>query len=60
MALKSMIHRVIATCYPGHYGTEAVRFLEPVLVAARLGSPFPLSWKAPGPWTGGFGEARKK
>ena len=26
MALKSMIHRVIATCYPGHYGTEAVRF----------------------------------
>ena len=26
MSLKSMIHRVIATCYPGHYGTEAVRF----------------------------------
>lgn len=26
MPLKSMIHRTIAVCYPGHYGTEAVRF----------------------------------
>jgi GNAT superfamily N-acetyltransferase len=24
-ALKSLIHRTIATCYPGHYGPEAVR-----------------------------------
>ena len=26
MPLKSMIHRTIAVRYPGHYGTEAVRF----------------------------------
>ncbi len=26
MSLKSMIHRTIARCYPGHYCTEAVRF----------------------------------
>jgi GNAT superfamily N-acetyltransferase len=26
MSLKSMIHRAIAICYPGHYGMEAVRF----------------------------------
>ncbi len=25
-ALKSLIHRTIATCYPGHYCAEAVRF----------------------------------
>lgn len=26
MSLKSMIHRTIAVCYPGHYCMEAVRF----------------------------------
>jgi len=26
MPLKSMIHRTIAVCYPGHYCIEAVRF----------------------------------
>jgi GNAT superfamily N-acetyltransferase len=26
MSLKSMIHRVIAACYPGHYCMKAVRF----------------------------------
>jgi N-acetylglutamate synthase-like GNAT family acetyltransferase len=26
MFLKSLIHRTIATCYPGHYCLEAVRF----------------------------------
>ena len=26
MSLKSMIHRTIAICYPGHYCMEAVRF----------------------------------
>ena len=26
MSLKSMIHRTIAFCYPGHYCMEAVRF----------------------------------
>jgi len=26
MCLKSMIHRTIAVCYPGHYCMEAVRF----------------------------------
>ncbi len=26
MPLKSMIHRTIAVCYPGHYCPEAVRF----------------------------------
>ncbi len=26
MPLKSLIHRTIAVCYPGHYGVEAVRF----------------------------------
>ncbi|OHB63003.1 MAG: hypothetical protein A2Y77_10615 [Planctomycetes bacterium RBG_13_62_9] len=25
-SVKSMIHRTIAACYPGHYGPEAVRF----------------------------------
>lgn len=25
-ALKAMVHRTIATCYPGHYCAEAVRF----------------------------------
>lgn len=24
--LKALVHRTIATCYPGHYGLEAVRF----------------------------------
>ena len=27
-AVKSLIHRTIATCYPGHYCPEAVRFFE--------------------------------
>jgi GNAT superfamily N-acetyltransferase len=25
-ALKALVHKTIATCYPGHYGVEAVRF----------------------------------
>jgi GNAT superfamily N-acetyltransferase len=25
-ALKTLVHKTIATCYPGHYGEEAVRF----------------------------------
>ena len=25
-ALKSLVHKTITTCYPGHYGVEAVRF----------------------------------
>ncbi len=25
-ALKALVHKTIATCYPGHYCTEAVRF----------------------------------
>jgi GNAT superfamily N-acetyltransferase len=25
-ALKALVHRTITTCYPGHYGVEAVRF----------------------------------
>ncbi len=25
-ALKTLVHKTIATCYPGHYGPEAVRF----------------------------------
>ncbi|MCL5281963.1 MAG: GNAT family N-acetyltransferase [Planctomycetes bacterium] len=25
-ALKALVHKTIATCYPGHYGMEAVRF----------------------------------
>jgi GNAT superfamily N-acetyltransferase len=25
-ALKALVHKTITTCYPGHYGLEAVRF----------------------------------
>jgi GNAT superfamily N-acetyltransferase len=25
-ALRTLVHKTIATCYPGHYGAEAVRF----------------------------------
>ena len=25
-ALQSLVHKTITTCYPGHYGAEAVRF----------------------------------
>jgi GNAT superfamily N-acetyltransferase len=25
-ALKALVHKTITTCYPGHYGVEAVRF----------------------------------
>lgn len=39
--------------------TEAALFLEPVLSAARLGSPFPSSWKAPGPWAKSRGRATR-
>jgi predicted PhzF superfamily epimerase YddE/YHI9 len=36
MPLKSMIHRTIAICYPGHYGAEAVRYFGTDQVDVRV------------------------